>query len=96
MQSANAAVLRPVCERLGEDNEAQSRTSPLLPMEVAMPKLTLTPAQITELLKFRLRWIVDPVPDYRRYLDKATLSKLTRAKIAFGKQVDDIIANRPR
>lgn len=57
-----------------------------------MPKKPLTPAQVAKLLKFKIDWIKDPVPPFRKYLDAATLKQISQAKVAFGKQVDQIVA----
>ena len=58
------------------------------------PKKQLTPAQINSLLKFKLDWIKDPVPPFRRYLERTTLRKITQAKANFGKQINTIVKNR--
>lgn len=58
-----------------------------------MPKSTLTPAQISRLLKFKLEWIKDPPPPFREHLDAATLKQIAQAKVAFGKQIDQIVKN---
>lgn len=56
----------------------------------------LTAAQISRLLKFNPDWIKDPVPPFRKYLDRATLQKVAQAKVAFGKEIDKIVRNRPQ
>ena len=58
-------------------------------------KRGLTPVQINRLLKFKLDWIKDPVPPFRRYVDAATRRKIAQAKVAFGKGIDQIVKNRP-
>ena len=58
-------------------------------------KKALTPIQINRLLKFKLDWIKDPVPPFRRHVDAATRRKITQAKAAFGKEIDQIVKNRP-
>jgi hypothetical protein len=57
-------------------------------------KKALTPGQINRLLKFKLDWIKDPVPPFRRYLDAATRRQIAQAKVAFGKEIDQIVKNR--
>jgi hypothetical protein len=57
---------------------------------------TLTPNQINQLLKFNPDWIKDPVPPFRKYLDRATLQKIAQAKAAFGKEINDIVRRRPQ
>lgn len=54
----------------------------------------LTTAQINKLLKFNPDWIKDPVPPFRKYLDRATLQKIERAKVAFGKEINSIVRSR--
>jgi hypothetical protein len=56
-----------------------------------MPKTPLTPTQIARLLKFKLDWIKDPVPPFKKYLDAATLKQIDQAKVAFGKQINQIV-----
>ncbi len=56
----------------------------------------ITDAQINKLLKFNPDWIKDPVPPFRKHLDRATLQKIARAKVAFGKEINDIVRNRQR
>ncbi len=56
-----------------------------------MTKKVLTPTQINKLLKFKIDWIKDPVPPFRKYLDAATLKQIAQAKVAFGKQIDQIV-----
>jgi hypothetical protein len=56
-----------------------------------MPK-PLTSAQIARLLKFKVDWIKDPVPPFRQHLDPATLKQIAQAKVAFGKQINQIVA----
>ena len=56
----------------------------------------LTATQINKLLKFNPDWIKDPVPPFKRHLDRATLQKIARAKTAFGKEINDIVRNRPQ
>jgi hypothetical protein len=58
-------------------------------------KKALTAAQVNRLLKFKLDWIKDPVPPFRRHLDAATRRQISQAKVAFGKQIDQIVKNRP-
>jgi hypothetical protein len=53
---------------------------------------TLTPAQIRALLKFKVDWIKDPVPPFQKYLDAAALRQIEQAKVAFGKQINQIVA----
>jgi hypothetical protein len=48
------------------------------------------------LLKFNPDWIKDPVPPFRKYLDRATLQKIAQAKAAFGKEINDIVRRRPQ
>jgi hypothetical protein len=62
-------------------------------LEDTMPKKALTPAQISRLLKFKIDWIKDPVPPFRKYLDVATLKRLAEAKVAFGKEINQIVMN---
>jgi len=57
-------------------------------------KKPLTGAQITQALKFRIEWIKDPVPPFRKLLDAATLKKIDKAKVEFGKQINQIVKNR--
>jgi L-alanine-DL-glutamate epimerase-like enolase superfamily enzyme len=57
---------------------------------------SLTAAQINKLLKFNPDWIKDPVPPFRKNLDQATLRKIAQAKVAFGKEINTIVRNRPR
>jgi hypothetical protein len=57
-----------------------------------MPKKPLTPAQIERLLKFKIDWIKDPVPPFRKYLDAATLRQIKAAKTAFGQEIDQIVS----
>ena len=57
---------------------------------------TLTTAQINQLLKFNPDWIKDPVPPFRKYLDRATLQKIAQAKVAFGKQINELVRGRPQ
>ena len=59
-----------------------------------MPTTALTPIQINRLLKFKLTWIKDPAPPFRKYLDAATLKQIDQAKVAFGKQIDQIVTDR--
>lgn len=54
----------------------------------------LTAAQINKLLKFNPDWIKDPVPPFRKYLDRATLQKISQAKAAFGKEINNIVRSR--
>jgi hypothetical protein len=56
----------------------------------------LTHAQINQLLKFNPDWIKDPVPPFRKHLDRATLQKIAQAKVAFGKEINNIVRSRPR
>jgi|WetSurMetagenome_2_1015567.scaffolds.fasta_scaffold19101_3 hypothetical protein len=56
-----------------------------------MPPKPLTATQIKALLKFKIDWIKDPVPPFRKYLDAAALKQIEQAKIAFGKQVNQIV-----
>ena len=58
-----------------------------------MAKKILTHLQISRLLKFKLDWIKDPVPPFRRYLDAGTRKQITQAKVAFGKEIDQIVNN---
>jgi hypothetical protein len=57
-----------------------------------MPK-PLTTAQITRLLKFKVEWIKDPPPPFRQYLDAAALKQIAQAKVDFGKQINQIVAD---
>jgi hypothetical protein len=57
-------------------------------------KKALTSTEINRLLKFKIDWIKDPVPLFRRHLDSSTLKEIARAKTEFGKQIDDIVKNR--
>ena len=57
---------------------------------------SLTQAQINQLLKFNPDWIKDPVPPFRKYLDRATLRKIAQAKAAFGKEINAIVRSRPQ
>ncbi len=59
-----------------------------------MAKRVMTQAQINRLLKFNPDWIKDPVPIFERYLDRATLQQIARAKREFGKQIDGIVKSR--
>ena len=59
-----------------------------------MAKRVLTQTQINRLLKFNPDWIKDPVPIFQRYLDRATLQQIARAKREFGKQIDDLVKSR--
>jgi hypothetical protein len=63
-------------------------------VEVHMAKKPLTTAQVTKLLKFNPDWIKDPGPPFQRNLDRATLQKIARAKVAFGKEINSIVRNR--
>ena len=56
----------------------------------------LTATQIARLLKFNPDWIKDPVPPFRKYLDRATLQKIAQAKVAFGKQINELVRGRPQ
>src|SRR5262245_39536950 len=63
--------------------------------EVDMAKSTsLTAAQINKLLKLNPDWIKDPVPPLRKNLDQATLRKIAQAKVAFGKEINNIVRNQ--
>jgi hypothetical protein len=67
-----------------------------LPLEdTVAKKKALTAVQINRLLKFKLDWIKDPVPPFRRHLDAATRRQIAQAKVAFGKEIDQIVKNRP-
>jgi hypothetical protein len=57
-----------------------------------MPTKQLTPAQIAKILKFKIDWIKDPVPPFKKYLDPAALRQIKDAKAAFAKQIDQIVA----
>ncbi len=57
-------------------------------------KKPLTEAQITRALKFRIEWIKDPVPPFKKLLDAVTLKRINKAKVDFGKQINQIIKNR--
>ena len=59
-----------------------------------MAKRPLTATQINSLLKFKIDWIKDPVPVFRRYLDRASLKQVAQAKADFGKQINSIVKNR--
>ena len=59
-----------------------------------MAKKPLTAAQINSLLKFKIDWIKDPVPEFRKYLDRASLTQIARAKKEFGEQINAIVKNR--
>ena len=59
-----------------------------------MAQKPLTPTQISKLLKFKIDWIKDPVPIFRRHLDSATLRQIAQAKTEFGRQIDTIVKNR--
>ena len=59
-----------------------------------MAKKALTATQINNLLKFKIDWIKDPVPVFRRYLDSVTLKQIAQAKTEFGKQINTIVKNR--
>jgi len=61
-----------------------------------MSKRPLTVTQINSKLKFRPGWIKDPVPDFRRLLDRSSLKQVTQAKAAFVKQINNIVKNRQR
>ena len=58
---------------------------------MAAKKKPLTSVQIAKALKFRIEWIKDPVPPFRRLLDAATLKQIDRAKVAFGKEINAIV-----
>lgn len=60
----------------------------------AKKKKPLTAAQITQALKFRIEWIKDPVPPFKKLLDAATLKRIEKAKIAFGKEINSIVKGR--
>ena len=55
-----------------------------------------TPAQINKLLRFRPEWIKDPVPTFRKFLDRASLKQVNQAKAAFTKEVKAIVRNRQK
>ena len=59
-----------------------------------MAQKPLTPNQINTLLKFKIDWIKDPVPIFRRHLDSRTLKQIAQAKAEFGKQINEIVKNR--
>ncbi len=59
-------------------------------------KKVLSTAQIHKALKFKIDWIKDPVPPFRQHLNKAALTKIQAAKVAFGKQVDAIVKDAMR
>ena len=61
---------------------------------MAAKKKPLTHAQITKALKFRIEWIKDPVPPFKRLLDPTTLKRIAKAKVAFGKEINAIVKNR--
>jgi hypothetical protein len=54
----------------------------------------LTRVQIDRLLKFNPDWIKDPVPPFRKHLDRVTLQRIARAKVAFGKEINGIVRGR--
>ena len=54
-------------------------------------KKILSQAQIKALLKFKIDWIKDPVPPFKKFLDKPTLKQIELAKVGFGKQIDAIV-----
>ena len=43
-------------------------------------KKKLSPAKINSALKFKLEWIKDPVPYFRKYLDAQSLKQIKQAK----------------
>jgi hypothetical protein len=59
-----------------------------------MAQKPLTPAQINKLLKFKIDWIKDPAPVFRRNLNNDTLRQIAQAKTRFGKEIDAIVKNR--
>lgn len=61
-----------------------------------MARKPLTPAQINSLLKFKIDWIKDPVPEFRKHLDRDSLRQIAQAKKEFGEQINAIVRNRPR
>ena len=42
-------------------------------------------------LKFKIEWIKDPIPDLRKILDRVQLRQLEAAKKDFGKRVNEIL-----
>lgn len=58
---------------------------------MAAKKKPPTSGQIVKALKFRIEWIKDPVPPFRKFLDEAALKRIDRAKVAFGKEIDAIV-----
>jgi hypothetical protein len=59
-----------------------------------MAKKALTTAQINSLLRFKPGWIKDPVPIFRRFLDRASLNRVAQAKNDLRKQINSIVKNR--
>lgn len=58
---------------------------------MAAKKKPLTSLQIAKALKFRIEWIKDPVPPFRKHLDAAALKRIEKAKVAFGKEINAIV-----
>jgi hypothetical protein len=57
-------------------------------------KKAMTQSQISSLLKFKKDWIFDPVPLFKKHLDKNALKLIDKAKVDFAKQINQIVKNR--
>jgi hypothetical protein len=55
-----------------------------------------TAAQINKVLRFRPEWIKDPVPTFRKFLDRASLKQVKSAKAAFTKEIKAIVKSRKK
>ncbi len=49
---------------------------------------------LSQLLKFKIDWIKDPVPIFRQFLDRDALKQLDAAKREFANRVDQILKGR--